>query len=201
MGVGRLHPRRRGDVHCSFRRHPHIVDPLRIQMPGLDDDGRSRLSRPPTSLLHGLLRGRRRLALAQHRELRNIRGDDGRAATKLAHGSLCVGGKEAVPAGGDHYRIDDDYQRSMLVEEGRNRVNDLSGAEHPGFDGVDSHVIADSGQLLDQEVGRRGVDGAHPFGVLGHQGGDDSHRISTCRDDRFGVGCGASFPGRIGTRN
>ena len=67
-----------------------------------------------------------------------------------------------------HYRIDDDYQRSMLVEEGRNRVNDLSGAEHPGFDGVDSHVIADSGQLLDQEVGRRGVDGAHPFGVLGH---------------------------------
>ena len=71
----------------------------------------------------------------------------------------------------------------MLVEEGRNRVDDLSGAEHSGFDGVDSHVITDSGQLLDQEVGRRGVDGAHPFGVLGHQGGDDNHRISTCRDD------------------
>src|SRR5260364_470603 len=112
-------------------------------MPGLDDDSHSRLSRPPTSLLNGLLRGRRRLAPTQHRELRNIRGDDGCAATKLAHGSLCVGGKKAVPASGDHYRIDDDYRRSMLVEEGRNRVDDLSGAEHSGFDGVDSHVITD----------------------------------------------------------
>ena len=89
----------------------------------------------------------------------------------------------------------------MLVKEPGDRLDDLDGAEHAGLDGVDRHVVTDRRQLLREELGGRGVDRAHPLGVLGHQGGDGGHRVPTGRGDGLGVGSSAGAPGGIRSRD
>lgn len=135
---------------------------------GFDDDSYFCFSCLLMSLFYGLFWGCCWFVLVQYCEFWNIWGDDGCVVIKFVYGSFCVGGKKVVFVSGDYYWIDDDYWWLMFVEEGCNCVDDFSGVEYFGFDGVDFYVIIDSGQLLDQEVGWWGVDGVYFFGVLGY---------------------------------
>ena len=134
-----------------------------------------------------------------------VRGDEGGEGEKaLAVEGDGVGLEERVAAAGDHDGIDDERRAGMGSAERRmenvgDGGDDGAGVEQAGFDGGDGEGTEEEADLLGDEGGFDGLDGAHFARDLGDDAGDGGDAVGAKGTHGFEIGLRAGPGAVVGT--
>ncbi len=134
----------------------------------------------------------------EHRELRQVRGDEVGESAQVADGRLGIGVEKPVAARRDHHGIEHDDSRPHVGEPRGHDRDDLGRPEHPDLDRVDLDVVAHRTQLRRQELRRRYVHPADAEGVLRDERGHGRHAVPAERRDALQIRLDAGTTGRVG---
>lgn len=203
VGVTRVHPatlEQRGGFVLTGEQQG-----VRGRVPGqvatLHEDPGMERRRDRASLLERLVPGRGHGALGQHREFREVGGDQIRVGQQLPQGPFGVRTQQSPTGRGDHDGVDHDHGCAPHHEPVPDRVDDLHGAEHPHLDRIQGDVPGDRIQLVPQDLDGWGVYAHDAPGVLGDHCGDHTQPVPAQCGDGFQVR-GVTRPARgIGSGN
>ena len=193
---------RRGEGLDPLRRRQQVGQFVPRQVPAFQQHGghakRQQRHRRDPHLGHGA-NGHARQGLGLRQVGREYGGHRQQPAAERVHR---LGGKQRVPALGDHHRIDDQGNSGgVTLQRPAHGCDHLRRAEHTGF----HHVGADVGQhgfhLPGDEIQWHGMDAMHAQGVLGGQRGQRGRGEASQRGDGFDVGLNARSASGVRARD
>jgi hypothetical protein len=174
---------------------PHDVDRLvgRVgdRVAALDHD-RGSAERAQGASRLTLLGERADRGVEQDLGLAHVGGDHCRLGQEgLQVQALRLGLEQAVAAGGDHHRVDDEPGQPAGRREVGDGVDDVGRREHARFHRSDGEVVEHGVDLRDDEIGGHRMYTADPSGVLGGQRGDGGGAEDAERGEGLQVGLDA----------
>ena len=99
--------------------------------------------------------------------------------------------EQRIAALGQHDRVDHHQRQLELRDGGSHRFDDRRGGEHAGLRRVDVDIRGDRFDLCGDKVGRHGLCGRDPHGVLRRDGGDGGGAENPVRGEGLEVGLDA----------
>lgn len=130
----------------------------------------------------------------------NIRGDQrGQREQQLLHGRDGIIPDQAIAAGGDHDRIENDSGDSVFGEQTGDAVDDLGCVQHADLDGISADIIEDCTDLLLKKGNRHRMDCSDPEGVLGSQSGYGTRAVAAAGPDSLEICLDTGATAGIGT--
>ena len=153
----------------AVRENRGVTGILTAQVAALHNHGGSGRRREVRRLLVRLIKGLSGRLLAEHSELRNVRGNYVHERHEVAQRLLRFRLQQAVTAGGNHDRVEHDHGHGVLTQPGADGADRICVAEHADFHGVHRDVIKNGGKLRGQKFQGRGEYFTNPTGVLSDQ--------------------------------
>ena len=153
----------------AIREDRGVTGVLTAQVAALHNHGGSGRRRKVRRLLVRLIESLGGLLLAEHGELRNVRGNHIHERNEVAQRLLCFRLQQAVTARSNHDRVEHDHGHGMLAQPSADRTDRVCVAEHADLYGVHRDVIKNGGKLRGQKFQGRGEYFTNPAGVLSDQ--------------------------------
>ena len=170
-------------------------------VPALEQNGAGPPIEQATGLVAHLL-GRlcfRLVVTEQQGRLGQVRGDEvGDRQQVGAHSLDGIGFEEAVAGGRDHHRVDGEEAEPAGRGTGGDDFDEPARAEHPGFRGVDGHVIEHGVELVGHEIVVDRIDPGHTVRVLRDEGGDDGRAERSSGGEGLEVGVDSGSAAGVG---
>ena len=148
MGVLRLNAGNSHMCMSSIRENSRVSGVLPRQMAALNNHDRAGALRKLSCLVVRFLQGLGGVALTEHREFGDIRGDNICLRHQFAQCLLGVLTNQAVTAGGNHHRVKYHHWYRMFCKPGLDGGDGFDIAEHTDFNGIHSHIVENCRELF-----------------------------------------------------
>jgi len=133
----------------------------------------------------------------QGRRFREVRRDQGGEGHQVTHRLDGIVVEEAVTAGGDHDRVEDDKVVGVVAKEVPDGADDGGVGEHADLDCVEADIGDQGLELLGDELRWYHVHSGHALGVLCGEGRDHGRAVDAQRREGLEVGLDAGTAGGV----
>ena len=148
MGILRLNACNSHMCMSPVRENSRVSGVLPRQMAALNNHDRASAPGKLGRLVVSLLQSLGRVALTEHREFGDIRGDNICLRHQFTQCLLGVLTNQAVTAGGNHHRVKYHHWYRMFCKPGLDGGDGFDIAEHTDFNGIHSHIVENCRELF-----------------------------------------------------